>query len=203
MRTSARRPQAERREQIAAAALRLLGRGGLEAVTAAALAREVGVTPGALFRHFATLDDVIVAAVHQAAARLDACLPPVSADPAEGLRRLALDRVALLREEPGIAWLLRSEEAPSALPPAAVSRLRAAIRSSRARIHEGIRLAVAQGDVRADVPVPVLLALFTAAVHALAGPFGLSHRSARRADPTAVLDGLFTVLGVPRPETSR
>ena len=58
-----RKPSVERREEIAAAALRLIGERGRTALTTANLASELGLSSGALFRHFATLDDVLRGAV--------------------------------------------------------------------------------------------------------------------------------------------
>jgi AcrR family transcriptional regulator len=197
MRTASRRPQTERREQIAGAALRLLGRGGLDAVTAAALAREVRVTPGALFRHFATIDEIVVAAVERAAARLAATFPADGLAPAEWLRALARDRIALLREEPGIAWLLRSEQAPGALPRSAIGPLREAVLRSRTRIDAAIRRGVEEGRLRSDVPPAVLRAVFTAMIHSLTGPHGVAQRVGGLVDPEPLLSGLFVLLSPP------
>jgi AcrR family transcriptional regulator len=203
VRRSPRRPQTERREQIAGAALRLLGRGGLEAVTSAALAREVRVTPGALFRHFATLDEIVVAAVARAVARLAATLPPDALPPVDWLRALARDRVALLREEPGIGWLLRSEQAPSSLPASALDLLRGAILASRIRIDAAIRRGVEEGLLRSDVPAAVLRTVFTAMVHSLTAPRGVAQRAVRPIDPEPLLSGLLVLLRTPSTESRR
>ena len=47
-----RKTQAERREEIVEAALRLIGEIGLEDTTVSRIADAVGLTPGALYRHF-------------------------------------------------------------------------------------------------------------------------------------------------------
>lgn len=47
-----RKSRAERREEIIDATLRLLGQYGLEGTTVARIAAAVGLTPGALYRHF-------------------------------------------------------------------------------------------------------------------------------------------------------
>ena len=60
-----RKPSAERRVEIGEASLRIVGGRGVTALTTANLAREVGVTTGALFRHFDTLEDILREAVRQ------------------------------------------------------------------------------------------------------------------------------------------
>jgi len=202
-RTRTRKPALERRGEIAAATLRLLGRGGLPAVTAATVAAEVGVSPAALFRHFATLDAIVAAAVDLAVARLDPTLPPAAAAPVARLRALASARVRLLQDEPGIAWLLRSEQAASSLPAPAVEALGGAIARSRAVIVTAVRQGVERGELRADVPPAVLLTVFTATIHALVHRTGLAQRSLRRPDPDDVLPGLFRLLAVAPPEVLR
>ncbi len=52
----------ETRKEILDAALTLLGHGGLDAFSAGALAREVNVSKATIFHHFATVDDILLAA---------------------------------------------------------------------------------------------------------------------------------------------
>jgi len=198
-----RKPATERRGEIAAAALRLLGRGGLAAVTSAEVAAEVGVSPAALFRHYATLAAIVDAAVDLAVASLDGTLPPADAPAADRLEALARARVGLFAREPGVAWLLRSEQAYAALSEPAVRRLRGAIGRSRKVIHGAIRDGVELGRLRADVDPRVLLTVFTATIHAFAGRTGLAQRSAAPPDPDEVLRGLFRLLANPSKERLR
>lgn len=198
-----RRSGTERRGEIAAAALRLLGMGGLAAVTSASVAAEVGVSPAALFRHFPTLPAIVEAAVELAIARLDATRPPADGPALPRLRALAHARVRLFEEIPGVAWLLRSEQAYASLPASAVAGLRGAIGRSRKFIHAAIREGVEAGELRADVAPRVLLIVFTATVHALATPTGIAQRSVGRLDADDVLPDLFRLLRVPEKEPPR
>jgi len=54
-----RKSQAERREEILKVTLELLGQYGLEGTTVSRIARAVGLTPGALYRHFDSRDALI------------------------------------------------------------------------------------------------------------------------------------------------
>lgn len=200
MGTSARRrPRAERREQIAWAALDIIGRRGLPELTIATLAREIGVTPGALYRHFATREEILEESVVQAAARMEATFPDASLPPVERLRALALARIELISSEPGIAWLLRSNQAPLSLPPPAVTRLRTFIARSRRYILEAMKDARQARELRADVPIEFLLLLFTATIHALIGqPVTLAQASGRR-KPRDAVQHLLRTLAPARP----
>ncbi|MCL5734119.1 MAG: TetR/AcrR family transcriptional regulator [Actinobacteria bacterium] len=81
-----RKTQAERREEIIDAALELLGEYGLEGTTVSRIADAVGLTPGALYRHFESRN-AILAAANAAAARQALSWLDTSRAP-EVLRRL-------------------------------------------------------------------------------------------------------------------
>lgn len=69
VKTYIRKTQAERREEILDATLKVLGRHGVENTTVARIAEEVGVTAGALYRHFGNRDAIIAAAAQLAIQR--------------------------------------------------------------------------------------------------------------------------------------
>jgi AcrR family transcriptional regulator len=192
-----RKATADRKIEIADAALRVIGERGVKALTAATLAAEVGVTDGALYRHFASLAEILEAAVDRAVARVEETFPPADLDPVERLRRLGAARVALIRSAPGLAWLLLSDQVYLTVPEAAVARLRGLVEKSRAFLSAAIHEGVAYGRLRDDVPPAVILTLFTGAVHALAGSTGV-HRAAtdasRGPEPEAVFETLFDLL---------
>ncbi|MCP4835493.1 MAG: TetR/AcrR family transcriptional regulator, partial [Phycisphaera sp.] len=84
-----RKSTAERREEIATAVLSIIGRTGLTSLTMSNLAAEIGVTSGALFRHFETRDDILREAVRHAVARIDRTFPDESLPPLDRLFTLA------------------------------------------------------------------------------------------------------------------
>ena len=49
-----------RRDQIAKAALEIVGRHGVKGLTTAAIAKEVGISEAALYRHFKNKDDILL-----------------------------------------------------------------------------------------------------------------------------------------------
>lgn len=189
-----RKPGSTRRREIAEAALDIIGRQGLTALRTATLADAVGLTTGALFRHFPSREAILDEAVRLALEKLGATFPPPDAPPRARLEQLARARIRLLDQEPGLAWLLRSEQAILSLPPEAVKRLRAMIRRSRAYIRSALGDAQRAREIRSDVDLDVLLLTFTSTVHALIGQPGLQGRAASAGSIDHTLTGLFLLL---------
>jgi TetR/AcrR family transcriptional regulator len=199
MKTGIRKPAAERREEILGTVCRLIGERGLSSLTTTVLAEEIGVTSGALFRHFASRDEILDGAVRYALERIGETFPDASLPPLERLLQLGRNRIALFQSEPGIAWLLRSEEASLSLPPDAVERLRELVERSGRYLLETIREGVAVGSIRNDIEPEHLRVLVMGTIHALAGMPGLHReaRKSRRRDPEPVLTALARMLAAP------
>lgn len=109
-RSPSRLPTGERRDQIAEAALKILAERGGRHFTAQALATEIGVSDGALFRHFASLEQVLGAAIDRVESILFADFPPVDADPLDRLGRFFRQRIAAMAAHPYLTHLLFSDE---------------------------------------------------------------------------------------------
>lgn len=204
MPTGTRRPTAERRQEIALAVLRIVGERGLAALTTTTLAHEIGVTSGALFRHFASRDEILDATVRHAIARIEATFPAASLPPLERLLALARNRVQLLASDRGLAWLLRSEQAYLSLPPAAVESLGELAAKSKRFLLGAVREGVRDGSIRGDIEPQAMVVLVMGTIHALVGLPGVQGRTTRAglADVEQVLSALERVLvpaGVPRP----
>ncbi len=107
-----RRETAVRRDQIAQAALRLISRDGLDRVNVAAVARQVGLVPSAIYRHYPNKDSVIEAVLDLVRERLlenvRIATTETSAAP-DRLERLLQLHLALLRENRGILRVIFSE----------------------------------------------------------------------------------------------
>jgi AcrR family transcriptional regulator len=182
----------ERRQEIALASLKIIGERGLTSLTTASLAEEVGVTTGALFRHFASLNDILRESVRHAVERMEETFPEDTLGPLERLMMLARNRVSVLRSSPGLAWLLRSEQAYLTLPDDAVDALRALVRRSRKYLLDAIRQGAALGAIRDDIEPEVLLVPIMGTIHALAGMPG-AHNLASRTD-VAKREAVFAAL---------
>jgi AcrR family transcriptional regulator len=191
-----RKPTVVRREEIARAVLRIVGERGLKSLTTSTLAAEVGLTNGALYRHFASFDEIWVETVRHGVEQIDATFPDEALPPLDRLLTLAKNRIELLRDEPGLAWLLRSEQAYLVLPEQAAASLRNAARRSRQFLLGALADGAEVGSVRSDIPPEVLLVTVLGTIHALIGrgdPHP-SHAGQRPPDPDRVLSGLVRLL---------
>jgi AcrR family transcriptional regulator len=128
---ASRKPAGARRREIADVALTLIAERGLGRFTAAAVAREVGVTDAALFRHFPSMDDVVLAVIDRVEEVLLAGFPPARGDPVDRLGHFFRRRVEVARTHPGVARLVGSDQLAHAAPPAGVERVAALRRRSR------------------------------------------------------------------------
>lgn len=181
MPTRIRKSSAHRREEIAIAVLHIIGRRGLTALTMYTLAQEIGVTSGALFRHFKTRDDILREVVRHGVAKINQTFPDKSLAPLERLFTLARNRIELLGPDPGLAWLLRSEQAYLTLPQDAVGELRDVARRSRRFLLKAIRDGAAAGSIRSDIPPDVLLIPIIGTIHALIGtPSASQHTTGKQ-----------------------
>ncbi len=102
-----------RREQIVQAALGLIARDGLNQLSMARLARQVGLTPSALYRHYESKDAIIEAILSQMRGMLLTNVNVVcreTADPVERLHKLLFLHVKLVRENEGLPRVLLSQE---------------------------------------------------------------------------------------------
>lgn len=192
MSPTTRKPSGVRRREIAEAALRVIGEQGATSLTAASLAAEVGVTPGALFRHFASIDEILGAAVEVAVEAFEGTFPDAGMEPIERLRALALARVRLMRRTPGLAWLMLSDQVWLTVPEDGLKRLRALVKRSRKFLLAGFTEGIASGELRDDLAPETLLPIFTGTIHSLIAKGGVHRRA--QASPEPIVDALFTLL---------
>ncbi len=102
-----------RQDQIAQAALSLIGSHGLKALSVARVARQVGLVPSAIYRHFENKEQLVGSVLDLIHDRLCANVEAVHAevaDPLEQLRRLLMRHIRLIRENQGIPRVVFSEE---------------------------------------------------------------------------------------------
>ena len=195
----ARKPSKERQREIILAVLRIIGERGVSSLTAAAIATEIGVTSGALFRHYESLDEIYRAVLHYAKTTIETTFPDDALPPIERLFTFTRNRVQLLGASPGLAWLMRSEQADGVFPSDAVSILWDITRRSREFIQHALLEGVEDGTIRDDIDSDVLLLLITGTMHALIGIPGIRQTAegAQASLPARVLLALEQLLRGP------
>lgn len=200
--TRTRKPTEVRRREIAEAVLRVIGQQGASSITAATIAAEVGITPGALYRHFTSIDAMLEAAVERAVEQVAGTFPDPCGAPIDRLMAIAAARIDLFASNGGIAWLLLSDQVYLTLPERALEHLGRLVRRSRKFLLETIRAGARDGTIRCDVAPEVLLVLFTGTVHAIVGTAGV-HRRGRQPPPARVLEALCLLLSPISPTTRK
>ena len=195
MATRTRKPTAERRKEIAESVLKIIGERGLTSLTTTAIADDVGITSGALFRHFTSRDEILVETVRFATTRLEETFPDEGLGPVDRLLGLARQRYKVLGSDAGLAWLFRSEQAFLVLPEEATTLLRGIVERSRRYVLEALREGARRGTIRRDIEPEVLLVPVMGTIHALIGAHGARKLSTGRTlDPETVLSALVRLL---------
>ena len=191
-----RKPSAVRREEIAVAALRIIGERGIASLTTTSLAVEVGVTSGALFRHFDSREAMLQEAAQYALARIEATFPDPTLSALERLLALARNRVRIVGADPGVAWVLRSEQAYLSLPADAVVQLQALVKRSKRFVLTALKEGAAEGTIRTDIESEILFVPVMGTIHALIGMAGIHATAGRTRGSTAgrVLAALMILL---------
>jgi TetR/AcrR family transcriptional regulator len=196
-----RRTHEERRSEIADAALRIIATRGITALTVAALAKELGLTGGALYRHSPSTDAILDAVAARAAELLDASLPDASLDPLTWLERFIESRSRAVAGHAGLARLILSDQLAMALPEGAIERLRGAVRNTAAAITRALREGQARGEIRRDVEarqlVPIVMGTVQVIVLAQAGALH------RMVNPSSTWGALRTLLTPATAEAAR
>lgn len=107
-----RPPAEEGRDEIIHATLDLAGRQGVDKVTTHGIAQAMGVTTGAVFRHFLSKDAIWLAVMqwvrHRLATRLERAAEQ-GRDPLDALQRMFFAHVSFIAAHPAIPRILTSE----------------------------------------------------------------------------------------------
>jgi AcrR family transcriptional regulator len=101
-----------RKEQIAQAALDVVAEQGVSGLSAASVARRVGLVPSALYRHFKRKDQILDAVLELIDQRLMENVDTVqqeTSDPVEQLHHLLTRHVAMIRQNQVILRIVFSE----------------------------------------------------------------------------------------------
>lgn len=171
-----------RQRQIAKAALRILSTHGARRMTAAALASEVGIADGTIFRHFANMEEIVHAAIDVFEATLEDSYPPVDGEPLERLGAFFVQRLTLVRKNPELLRLAFNDRLAEAAGEGGAARVERTVERSVAFVHDALRDAQSDGLVTRDVPTMLLVWMVIGVVRGAATAPGktMSRASPRR-----------------------
>ena len=163
-----RRKSKDRREELIDAALEIVATQGIAAVNTRRLAEGVGLTSGAIFRHFATLDELLIAVAARVETVLDATYPSPLLPPLARLEHLIAARIEAVQKQAWILRLVLSDQFSLAMPKEGAKTLAACIKKTRAFITAGLREAQEAGEVRSDLSAESLTPIVLGTIQMLA-----------------------------------
>lgn len=181
-----------RQAELTDAALHLIATRGVAALSTRSLAEAVGLSSGAIFRHFDSLDSLLEAVVARVEAVLEATYPPPTLPPRERLARFVEARSTAVGDRVGILRLVLSEQFLLALPRNGSERLTSCVKKTRAFVLGCLREGQAAGEIRADVPAEALAPIVMGTVQMVA--FSGGGAGPKAGEAQAVRDALATLL---------
>lgn len=159
----------ERREEIIRVTLELAAKQGVDDVTTQDMAQAMGVTQGAVFRHFLSKDAIWLAVMQWARDRLMSVLGRAAEqgrDPLDALQRMFFAQIGFIASHPAIPRVLMSEHLHGRS--AALRRLVTEIMLGyEAKITGLLADAQAQGLARADLDVHAAATLYIGMIQGL------------------------------------
>lgn len=159
----------ERQEEIVRAAVELAGEQGVDSVTTQDMAKAVGITQGAIFRHFPSKDMIWLAVVHWVRGRLMGVLDVAAeqgSDPVDALEKMFFAHLAFVERVPAIPKLVFTSQLLKKNP-----KIRDLVRSIlvdyEAKVTGLIAQAKAQNLVRSDLDEQGAAVMFTGMIQGL------------------------------------
>jgi AcrR family transcriptional regulator len=169
-----------RQAEIVDAAMRIIASKGSRKFTAELLGARVGVTAGAIFRHFKNMDAIVEAIVSRMEEILFEDFPPEAVDPIERLGIFFQHRIRTIVAQPHISRMLLSDHLAQAGGKAQARRLEEFKRRSRDFVFECLREALESGTLRGEAGPE------EGAILVLGGIFALAHAITRVPNPGEV-----------------
>lgn len=159
----------ERQEEIIRAAVDLAGEQGVDGVTTQDMAKAVGITQGAIFRHFPTKDMIWLGVIHWVRGRLMSVLDMAAAqgsDPLDSLEKMFFAHLGFVEKVPAIPKLIFTNQLLKNNP-----RIRELVRSILNDYEEKVSGLIAQARtqnlVRADLDERAAAVMFTGMIQGL------------------------------------
>jgi AcrR family transcriptional regulator len=163
----------ERQGQIVDVAMRIIAIKGARRFTAQLLATEIGVTAGAIYRHFESMEAIVDAVVERIGVILFEGFPPEAPDPLERLGMFFRRRTRTILSNPHLSRMLLSDHLSQAAGPAQAERLEEFKRRSQTFVLGCLREAEENGALSAEISPEA------SAVIVLGSVLSLSHAAAR------------------------
>jgi AcrR family transcriptional regulator len=163
-----RRSSEDRQQEIVLTVLALAQERGVEAITTQAIAEHMGLTQGAVFRHFPNKEAIWAAVLDWLQARLGEVFESApDASPLAEVTRIFNAYMALFATYPSVPRLFFSDTFHHPYP-RLHARLQAMVQSCEGRLAQWLAEAAALGEVRADLPAPAAAKMLLTGIQGLA-----------------------------------
>lgn len=162
-------PADERRAVTVEAVIALAGKQNPSDITTAAIAQQMGLTQGALFRHFPNKDAILLAVMEWVAERLlgrvDKAIE-AAPSPLAALEAAFMAHIDFVVKHPGVPRMLFGELQRADVSPAKLM-VRTMIRGYSSRLQRLIEDGKAQGELAADLDIDAATTLFIGSIQGL------------------------------------
>ncbi len=159
----------ERQEEIIKAAVELAGEQSVDSVTTQDMAKAVGVTQGAIFRHFPTKDMIWLGVVHWVRGRLMSVVDLAAgqgSDPLDSLERMFFAHLGFVDKVPAIPKLIFTDQLLKKNPKIK-ELVRSILTDYETKVTALISQAKAQNLVRPDLDEHGAAVMFTGIIQGL------------------------------------
>lgn len=190
--TLARRKTDIRKSELVRAALELISSRGIRALTTRSLAERVGLSTGAIFKHFASLDALLEGVVEHVAQILGSTFPDPAVEPMARLEQFVARRCEAVGNQIGILRLVVSEQFMLALPERSAATLAGCVEETRRFITQCIEEGQATGSIRSDLRASAMTAIVMGTIQVLA--LSRAQPRKRSAESKAVRSTLTAIL---------
>jgi len=154
----------ERQDEIVRAAVDLAGTQGVDNVTTQGIAEVIGVTQGAIFRHFPSKETIWIAVVHWVRGRLMSVVDMAASeasDPLDAVERIFYAHIGFAEKNPAVPRLLLTTS------PHLKELLQELLAAYEGKLAGLLREAKTQGLVRSDLDEQSAAALFVGIIQGL------------------------------------
>lgn len=162
-------------------------------MTAVALAEEVGIADGTIFRHFKDKGEIVDAAIGLFETALEGTFPAPDGEPLDRLGSFVVRRLTLLRKHPELLRLAFNDRLAEAAGQEGAARVERLVGRSVTFVHDCLAEAQGKGHVTRDAPVMLLVWMVIGVVRG-ASTTGAHHVPGRKALAAASPKKVWTTL---------
>lgn len=142
-----RKPTETRQTEIVDAAMHIIATKGTKKFTAKLVADEIGVTPGAIFRHFGGMDEIVDAVIDRMESILFEGLPPAAGRPLERLGIFFRRRIQAIAEHADVSRLLLADHMAHVGGESSAKRIEELKLRSQRFVRQCLRQAAEAGEI--------------------------------------------------------